>query len=238
MVRLIPVSWDQKARFLKRPNRFLALARLENQEADDALEIHVRDPGRLEELLFPGNELLLRYAARPGRKTDWDLIAARCADEWVLVNSGLHAAIAKAFLENTAISPFGSPASIKGEVRYGGSRLDFFISTANDEKIYIEVKGCTLTREDTALFPDAPTARGRRHLKELISISRRGLRAAVLFLVFRSKSRVFRANRETDWKFAEALYTAHSSGVEIYPLLLEYRRGIIWYKSIIPVTFD
>ena len=241
MVRLIHIPWDQKAELSERPNRFLAIAkplRHEPRKTWDIIKAHVHDPGRLGELLFPGNEILLRYAARAGRKTDWDLVAAKKGNEWILVNSGFHSAITEAILKNRHISPFGPLGALRSEVKYGSSRLDFLISTPEDEKIYIEVKGCTLVRENTALFPDAPTIRGRRHLEELMSIIRQGCRAAVIFLIFGAGSRTFRANGETDRHFAETLYLAHTMGVEIYPLVLEYREDIIWYKSEIPIIFQ
>ncbi len=237
MVSLIPVTWDVKATLIERPNRFLAIAQRKDGEGLAPLKIHVRDPGRLEELLFPGNELLIRHATNAARKTAWDLIAARFKKEWVLVNSGFHSVITETILTNPLICPFGPPIYLKREVKYGKSRLDFLISTQEDEKIYIEVKGCTLARNSVALFPDAPTKRGKRHLQELMAICQRGMRAAVIFLVFRSDSTVFMANRETDPEFANTLHEAFSIGVEIYPVLLEYRDNFIWYKSIIPITF-
>lgn len=241
VVKLISIPWDQQAELLERPNRFLAIARPlkhATRKTPETIKAHVCDPGRLRELLFPGNKILLRYAARPGRKTDWDLIAARYGEEWILVNSGFHSAITKAVLNNRQISPFGPLNSLRSEVKYGNSRLDFLIRTQKDEKIYIEVKGCTLVRKNTALFPDAPTIRGRRHLEELMCITQQGYRAAVIFLILGRDSRTFRANSETDRNFAKGLYLAHTMGVEIYPLVLGYREDIIWYKSRIPVIFD
>lgn len=237
MVNLLHVSWDKKAFLIQRPNRFLALVRLQSLNGT-AAKVHVRDPGRLKELLFPGNELLLKRASRAERKTKWDLIAARCQDEYVFLNSGFHPAVARSILTNPSISPFGTLGSLAGEVKYGESRLDFLLTDTKDEKIYIEVKGCTLSRQQTALFPDAPTARGKRHLEELMGVRRQGMRAAVIFLVFRKDSLAFKANSRTDPAFAETLERAYRAGVEIYPVLLEYSHDIIWYKSILPVVFD
>ncbi len=240
MVELFSIPWDQLATVLSRPNRFIVIARpVDFGKTTTQLKIHLRDPGRLKELIFPGNKILIRYANSPGRKTQWDLIAAQHEKEWILVNSGFHSKIAEAVIRNRSTSPFGQVKrkQIKREVVCGNSRLDFLISTQADEKIYMEVKGCTLSRDKVALFPDAPTKRGRRHLEELIKLSREGMRTAVMFLVFRKESRFFRPNRKTDPGFAQALQLAHSNGVEIYPVLLEYRREIIWYKSIVPVIF-
>lgn len=235
MKRLIQINWDQRAKLLSRPNRFLALARLINADnSEDQVKVHVRDPGRLQELLYPGNDILLRKASSKNRKTQWDLIAARFATEWIMVNSGFHPAIARAILMDREISPFGHVKEIKSEISYGKSRLDFFITNENDEKIFIEIKGCTLAVDNAAIFPDAPTKRGKRHLQELIQITRYGGRGSVFFLIFRENCLFFEPNREMDPEFANTLIFAQKKGVEIYPVLLAYRQDIIWYKQIIP----
>ncbi len=239
MVELISVPWDRKAVLISRPNRFLAIAKLADPGIKETLKVHVRDPGRLTELLFPGNQLLLKYAAGPGRKTEWDLVAARHDRKWIIVNSGLHPSIARAIIENKGISPFGKVNAVRPEVKYGRSRLDFLI-TVGTRNIYTEIKGCTLASKDglVAMFPDAPTDRGRRHLEELIAVRHQGDRAAVIFLVFRSNCRIFMANSNTDPAFANKLRKAQENGVEIYPVLLEYRHDKIWYKGILPVMFE
>ncbi len=218
MVKVMDIAWDAEALFVDRPNRFLATVKMIRPGAGTLQQVHVRDPGRLEELLLPGNRLLLSAACSPGRKTAWDLIAARSEAGWVLVNSGLHRTIAERILKISGLSPFGKACRIRAEVKRGRSRLDFLITTVEDEDVWIEVKGCTLVRHGIALFPDAPTSRGTKHLRELIEIKDAGQRAAVMILVLRAEADCFSPNRETDGLFSDTLDLARKKGVEVYPL--------------------
>ncbi len=228
--RLLEIPWDKRAIFQKRPNRFLGLCT--DPQDGSHIEVHVRDPGRLRELLFPGNEVLIKRASNPARKTKWDLIAARGEDgSWILVNSGFHSQIASSILSRRELSPFGKAIEIRPEIKVGDSRLDFALVLENSETIYIEVKGCTLQKKGVALFPDAPTLRGTRHVNELVRLVEKGKRASVLFLIFCQGVRCFDANRDTDPNFYNALYSAMDKGVEIHPINLEYKDGFIWYKD-------
>ncbi len=228
MKRLIEVPWDKRAIFISRPNRFLAIC--SDTEEGGELMVHVRDPGRLKELLYPGNTVLLKRAKGQTRKTHWDLVAAKASSgRWVLVNSGFHSAIATSILLDSQLSPFGKARKIQPEVRVGHSRLDFLIDIENNEKIYMEVKGCTLVKEGTALFPDAPTKRGRKHLLELLALRKKGYRACVMFLILCPGAGCFDANNQTDPLFYETFYHVIEQGVEVYPVGLEYKDGFIWY---------
>ena len=233
-LRLADIPYTSEASWLERPNRFLGLVRLADGSRH---KVHVRDPGRLTELLYPGNRVLIRRAeAAARRKTAWDLVAARFDQQWVLVNSGHHPAIARALLSHPGLCPFGPLHSIQPEVKFGRSRLDFLLEIdkeaclktgpgnegQNCGKIYLEVKGCTLARQGVALFPDAPTTRGARHLEELIEARRLGFGAAVLILVFRQDAEIFAPNRETDPNFAEVFQQAVEAGVECCPVKIEY----------------
>ncbi len=235
MVRLMDIAWDAEALFVARPNRFLATVRMLGTGGGSLQQVHVRDPGRLEELLFPGNRLALSAANTPGRKTAWDLVAAESEAGWVLVNSGLHRAIAESILKAPMLSPFGDVRRIRAEVKRGRSRLDFLITTVEDDDVWIEVKGCTLVRNGTALFPDAPTSRGTKHLRELIDIRERGQRAAVMILVLRPDADRFTPNRETDELFSDTMDLAINKGVEVYPLKFALRDdGSLNYLAMIP----
>jgi len=231
--RLLEIPWDKRAIFLKRPNRFLGIC--EDPDTGSQLKVHVRDPGRLRELLFKGNEVLVRKASNPDRKTKWDLIAAKGqGDDWILVNSGFHSKLASMILADEELSPFGPASDIRPEVKVGESRLDFVINLKENsatQPIYIEVKGCTLEQGGKALFPDAPTKRGTRHLHELIRLVDADKRAAVLFLIFCQAVSCFDANKATDPEFHRALYEARERGVEIHPIKLAYKDGYIWYKG-------
>ncbi len=200
-VPLIRIPWDAEGVFVERPNRFLGVVDVIHPEVLMGERVHVRDPGRLKELLYRGNRVLLKRAVGEGRLTEWDLIAARGGGEWVLVHSGYHREISRRILENTDISPLGPITPLRAEVSVGHSRLDFLARTADGRDAWIEVKGCTLARDGVALFPDAPTERGRRHLRALMDIRGRGVDAHVIMLVFR-EAECFAPNAETDPEFA------------------------------------
>lgn len=196
---------------LERPNRFLGIAGIEGK----AHRIHIPDPGRLGELLYSGARILLKHSGRGGgRKTAWTLMAAAApvGGEWVLTNTFLHRRIATELISSPA-GPFDSIAGLKAEVVVGNSRLDFMITHHDGVRRYVEVKGCTLVSGDTCLFPDAPTARGRRHMQELSRLAEEGFRSTVLFLVMARAVRVA-PNEATDPHFSQAFRRALSSGVE------------------------
>ena len=238
MVKFPFILPDATGVFLERPNRFLARVKIRGGKEKGPVEVHVHDPGRLPDLLIPEREVLLRRARNPRlRKTAWDLIAVRKNDHWVLVHSGLHRRIAEMLLAHSLTNPFG-PAERLAEPRRGRHRLDFLLTAETGSRIWLEVKGCTLARGDLALFPDAPTARGAGHLRELISLKEEGEGAAVFFLVFRPEARRFAPYREVDPHFADLLKEAVSCGVGVYPFLLEYQphEGILLYRGLLPLV--
>ena len=225
---LLEIKHDKTGKFISRPNRYLA-----EVEIDGNIElVHVHDPGRLKELLIPGAEVYIKRAANPARKTRWDLIAVENNGETVLLNSAYHRYIAEAYLKNFAVSEFGVYDYIKPEAKYKDSRLDFYMEKGK-EKIWLEVKGCTLTIGKAAMFPDAPTKRGLKHLRELEELSREN-KAAILILIFR-KSEYFMPNFETDPEFSEKLIEISQNGVGVYPIQLEFTDGKIFYRGIIPL---
>ncbi len=230
MEKLYEIQIDAEAIFLKRLNRYLAEVELESGETE---LVHVHDPGRLKELLYPGNRIKLKKAKNTERKTKWDVISADADSEDVLVNSMYHRYISQEILKKPNLNPLGELDSIKAEVKYGNSRIDYLVEKSG-KKIWIEVKGVSLSENGVAMFPDAPTTRGQRHLKELMEIRNKGDRAAVYFLILRT-SKTFRPRGETDPKFAELFYEAMDSGVEVYPILLEYKGGVVYYRHLLEV---
>jgi len=221
----------QLGRFIERPNRYLSKV-----EVDGRIEtVHVHDPGRLKELLYEGNEVLVRYCPSPTRKTSWDMIAAKKEDEYVLVHSGIHRYISTAILENPELNPFGPMSDLKAEVKVGQSRIDYYGVIIGEAPIWIEVKGCSLSIDGTAMFPDAPTVRGARHLEELISLKQQGKRAGVLILVL-SEATQFSPKWDTDPVFADIFYKALEVGVEIHPVRVSLLpSGEMRYLGEIPI---
>ncbi|MCI6152590.1 MAG: DNA/RNA nuclease SfsA [Fusobacterium perfoetens] len=210
--------------FLERPNRFISKVELKNR---DIVTVHVHDSGRIKELLYEGNEVSLRKAKDlTKRKTEWDLISAKAPDgEDILLNSSFHRYISENILRDFSISPFGEVDLVKAEVKNGHSRLDYCLEK-NGEKIWVEVKGVSLSENKIAIFPDAPSERAVKHLETLMEIKEKGERAAVMLLIFRD-SHSFIPNYKTDKSFFETFYKAISKGVEVYPIQLKLKNGKI-----------
>lgn len=197
-----------EARFISRPNRFIARVMLNGEE----LTVHVKNTGRCRELLTENARVILEKSSNPNRKTQYDFIAVYKGDTLVNMDSqSPNRAVgewlrAGGFLEN--------PTLVKPESTFGKSRLDFYLETEN-EKAYIEVKGVTLEENGVARFPDAPTERGKKHLSELINAKSQGYRAAVVFVIQMKGCHLFEPNYVTDKPFAEELKRAYENGVEI-----------------------
>jgi len=232
MKMLLEFQKLERAIFKKRPNRYIAQVDLKGSEET----VHVHDPGRLKELLFEDNPCIIKYAASPTRKTNWDMIAAQKGDEYVLIHSGYHRKIAEALLSDPIWSPFGEVYPYKAEVKTGNSRLDFCLFPRADEKIWLEIKGCSLSENGVAMFPDAPTIRGRRHLEHLIDLKVGGERAAVIILIL-SDADVFVPKKDTDPDFYETFYKALEMGVEIYPIKVTFDQSLkgLMYGGLIDI---
>ncbi len=227
-MRVMEIRWDAVGIFKKRPNRFLGIVDLVEPELQKGVEVHIHDPGRLPEILFEGNRVYLKRANSKGRKTGWDLLAGEVQGRPVFTNSSYHRKISTWYIEN--LKPFGPFQELVPEFRFGRSRLDFLLKRG-EEKTLVEVKGCTLARGEVALFPDAPTERGRRHLEELIKARKMGMEAAVIFLVFRDEARCFSPNQETDPRFSSTLNRAVKAGVKVLLPIFSLREGLLLFKG-------
>ncbi len=199
------------ATFLARPNRFIAVVRL----ADGAEEtVHVKNTGRCRELLLPGAAVILSESDNPARKTRFDLVAVlkeREAALPLLINMDSQIPNDAAAEYLAAQSPL---ARIRREVTHGDSRFDFYIEEG-ERKRFIEVKGCTLERDGIALFPDAPTERGAKHLRHLAACLAEGYEAEVLFVIQMKGVTEFRPNDTMDPAFGRALRDAAAAGVAV-----------------------
>lgn len=199
-----------QGRFLRRPNRFLAHVDLGGEET----VVHVKNTGRCRELLVPGCTVYLSPAANPARKTKYDLFAVEKAlpdGSTRLIHMDSQAAndIAAEWLR--AKLP---EATIRREARFGSSRFDFYIEHG-ERRIILEVKGVTLEQDGVARFPDAPTERGLRHVRELMDCKRQGYEAAILFVVQMKGVRCLRPNDATHPAFGAALREAAAAGVTV-----------------------
>jgi sugar fermentation stimulation protein A len=240
----LDLKCDELAVVLERPNRFLGIVDIIDSRTgkvkSKSVKAHVHDPGRLKEILYPGNNVLLKKPDKKklkDRKTKWDVIAGWVGEQWVLIHSGYHRILVERIL-NEKICPLGQLSNIKPEVKFGDSRLDFLVTHPDGHETYLEVKGCTLTKDGRALFPDAPTERGTRHLRSLMLAKERRYGAGIIILVFRADSECFAPNSETDPKFTETFKAARAAGVEVYPMVLKYQDSVITFERMVPVCPD
>lgn len=195
-----------KGRFLSRPNRFIANVEIEGREE----VCHVKNTGRCRELLVPKAVVYLEKNDNPARKTGFDLIAVEKGKLLINMDSGAPNKAAGEYLRKL----FGEKALIKPEKPYGQSRIDFYAENGED-KWLIEVKGVTLEENGTAMFPDAPTERGVKHLKELTAAVKEGYRCMALFVVQMKGVTAFMPNDLTHPEFGQALRAAQKAGVEV-----------------------
>lgn len=204
--------------FEKKLNRFIAEVYVNGIKE----QVHIKNTGRLTNLLQPGVEVLLEFNDRPNRKTRFSLISVAKGGGWVNIDSLAPNRMAFEALKAGKLSEFGAVNHIQREVTYGDSRFDLYFEK-DEEKGFIEVKGVTLEQDGVALFPDAPTSRGTKHVLELIRAAQEGYTCAILFIVQMKGCRSLTPHREMDPAFADALRQASLQGVQIlaYDSLVE-----------------
>ena len=220
--------------FYERPNRFIAKIWLEDKDIVDGAEIvdipkeirregkkvvvvHVKNTGRCKELLVPDAPVILEVATNSGRKTKYDLIAVY-KEGLGLVNMDSQAPnkVALEWLQGQDYT------TIKPEYTYGESRIDFYMERERDDKVIdrylMEVKGCTLEIDGVGYFPDAPTTRGVKHLRELAKASKAGYHCIVAFVIQMENVTEVRANTSMHPEFGDALEEARLAGVKVLAL--------------------
>lgn len=201
----------QQGYFLSRPNRFIA-----HVEINGVTEIcHVKNTGRCRELLTERAVVYVQQHDDSKRKTKYSLIAV-CKGN-LLINMDSQAPNKAVAEWLTDKQPFGEIKVLKPECRHGNSRFDFYVETEK-RKIFIEVKGVTLENDGIAMFPDAPTARGVKHLQELTDCLQQGYEAAAIFVIQFTGAKLFKPNYATHPEFAQALRAAQAAGVQVMAL--------------------
>jgi sugar fermentation stimulation protein A len=219
----------QKAKFVSRINRFLGVVLLEGVK----IETFIPNPGRMEELLHPGATVWIANKKALHRKTVFDLVLVEHNDTLVSIDSRTpNTVLAEAILAGTA-PEFKGYTIERREPSYDDSRFDLLL-TDGHRKLTLEVKSCTLIEDGIALFPDAPTKRGTRHLKTLIKALHEG-RSTILFLIQRSDAKTFQPNKKTDPEFTKALHEAAKKGVEVYAYGSNVTINEISLKGRIPI---
>ena len=199
--------------FLERPNRFIAYVNIEGRKET----VHVKNTGRCKELLTAGSKVYLSVADNPNRKTKYDLIAVEKQREGkspLLINmdSQIVNDVAEEWLKRGKL--FSDRAVVRREVTYGKSRFDFYIED-QERKVFLEVKGVTLEHNGVVSFPDAPTERGVKHIRELIQCTEEGYEAYILFIIQMKDVTSFYPNDSTHKAFGDALRQANKAGVKI-----------------------
>lgn len=193
--------------FLARPNRFIA-----HVEIGGEMQIcHVKNTGRCKELLPVGAKVWCQEFGSPTRKTKYDLITVQKDDRLINMDSQAPNIAAGEWLRNGGL---GDISEIKPETTQGGSRFDFSF-VKDGQKCFLEVKGVTLENDGVCAFPDAPTERGVKHLKELTALAKEGYGAYILFVIQMSDVKYLHPNDATDPAFGQALRQAQQAGVTV-----------------------
>ena len=201
----------ERGTFLERPNRFIAHVALNGKP----VVCHVKNTGRCKELLVPGAAVGIQHAPSPGRKTEWDLISVQKGERLINMDA---AAPNRAFEEWAAKGGFlPGLTMLKREAVHGDSRFDLYMETA-DKRLFAEIKGVTLEKDGVARFPDAPTARGVKHLRGLMNCVKQGYEAWAVFVIQMRGVRYMEANRFTHPEFADAMQEARQAGVHLLAL--------------------
>ena len=227
------------ARFIARPNRFIAQVEVDGREET----VHVKNTGRCKELLLPGCTVYLEGSDNPQRKTRFDLVAVekvrpgrppllinmdsqapnRVFGEWMKAGKGVELGLPQ-------------PALLRPETTWGNSRFDFYWEESGaGRKGFIEVKGCTLEEDGLALFPDAPTERGVKHLRELIACREAGYEAAVCVVLQMEGMTAFSPNDRTHPEFGAALREARQAGVKVLAVECAVTTGSLTMTRPVPV---
>ncbi len=230
--KILVIKIDKKVTVIKRVNKYVVLVKF-----DDGQEelVHLHDPGRLLDIVYEKNQLLLQYkGTSKTRKTAYDIIAGKSNDSWVLIHSSYPNYIVEELLKKHSSLLFDKELlSVKREVKNGDSRFDFLVED-NLGEMWIEVKGCTFMDEKrVAKFPDAPTLRGQKHIKHLTEMVENGTRCAIIFVITQSTAQKFEAYKEIDPVLAERLKQAKEIGVKIFPIVFSFVDGEVCFERVL-----
>ena len=220
------------AKLISRPNRFLGIVELEGEP----VQCFIPNPGRMHELMVPGTLVYLIHRPGEHRKTDYDLTLVEYNDTLVSIDSRLPNHMLKEAINKAQLPEFKGYQVEQTEPTFHDSRLDIKLSDGTNQ-ILMEAKSCTLVENNIALFPDAPTKRGARHMTTLIKALEHG-RAAVCFIIQRNDATEWRPNHQMDPDFAENIRKAVQNGVEAYAYTCEINLRGVEIEKRIPVNLE
>ncbi len=210
-----------KARFLSRPNRFLVRCRWKGR----ILSAFLPNPGRLQELFLPGRIIHLVKEDKPqGRKTRYTAVAVNRDGYPMMLHTHRTNDVARYLLQEGKIPGLRRARVVRSEVRVGRSRFDFLLEEGKSD-ILLEVKSCTLVGKRVAMFPDAVTERGARHLRELAGMAEEGVKAVVLFVVHWPFAKVFMPDYHTDLSFSQ-IFLEIRNRVEVIPVSVRWNKDL------------
>jgi len=200
-----------EANFIKRPNRFIAHVMIDEQEEI----VHVRNTGRCRELLIPNARVILEDCSNiSNRKTRYSLISVLKDNILINMDSQVPNQVVSQALKDNKIPEIQDVTFVKREKTFGNSRFDIYFETSKDRG-FIEVKGVTLEEDRVAMFPDAPTERGTKHVYEMVEAVRNGYKGYIFFLIQMKGPKMFKPNWAMDKEFSMAVRFARDNGVEI-----------------------
>ena len=217
-------------RFLKRPNRFIAHIEIQGQEQI----CHVKNTGRCRELLPEGATVWCQKFDDPKRKTKFDLITVKKGNRLINMDSQAPNKAASEWLKKGGL---GQLDQLKAESKWGESRFDFSF-TKDGVPCFLEVKGVTLENDGICAFPDAPTERGAKHLRELTKLAQQGYGAYVLFVIQMSDIKYLHPNDATDPAFGKALREASAAGVQVMAVCCHITENSMVITDFVPVKLN
>lgn len=220
------------ARFLRRVNRFIAEIELSDGQL---VQAHLANTGRMQELLRPGVAALVRPAKNPARKTAWDLLAVDHAGSWVCLAAAWANDFMRKWLETDKISGFQDWTHIEREKKIGQSRFDFAVTLESGERWLLEVKSVNYVIDGHALFPDAPTSRGRRHVEELLALREEGWNVGVFFVTMGQPVVDVGFNAENDPEFARVMQRAIAEGADVRAFSAEILPPDVYFRGERPI---
>jgi sugar fermentation stimulation protein A len=231
----VPQSNIIEGRLIERPNRFLGVVDISGIQ----VKAFIPNPGRMYELMVPDKHVYLRPVTGNKRKTRYNLIGVEHAGVLVSIDSNLPNRFMKRMLREHKLEMFSGYETVTPEPRYYNGRFDFKLEGLNGITV-IEVKSCTLVEDGRAIFPDAPTKRGARHMKHLARALTEKVAdvTAVVFIIQRPDVQVFSPNDPTDPIFSNALRSAAMNGVKVYALKTKVVNWDLQLLSQVPVELE
>ena len=220
------------ARFLRRVNRFIADIELSDGQI---VQAHLANTGRMQELLRPGVAALVRPAKNPARKTVWDLLAVDHGGSWVCLAAAWANDFMREWLSKGRIAGFYDWKQIEWEKKIGNSRFDFAVTLQSGERWLLEVKSVNYVIDGHALFPDAPTTRGRRHVEELLALREQGWQVGIFFVTMGQPVIDVGFNAENDPEFARVMQRAIAEGAAVRAFSSEILPPDVYFRGERPI---